>query len=195
MWVLMMVAMMLPSLVPMLCRYREAVGRSGEVRLGMLTMLVGLGYFLIWAVSGAAVFPLGAVLAEVATQQPALARAVPVSGGIVVLACGIVQLTPWKARRLACCREALGCRRTLSADAGAAWRHGLRLGRHCSYCCAPLTAILLAMGVMDLGAMTIVGAAITAERLAPAGERVARFTGAVAVGAGLLLVARAAGLG
>jgi predicted metal-binding membrane protein len=37
MWVVMMVAMMLPSLVPMLWRYRHAVGRTGETRLGRLT--------------------------------------------------------------------------------------------------------------------------------------------------------------
>jgi hypothetical protein len=47
---------------------------------------------------------------------------------------------------------------------------------------------------MDLRAMAVVAAAITVERLAPAGERVAR-AGAVAVGAGLFLIARAAGLG
>src|SRR5580704_1579186 len=41
MWIVMMVAMMLPSLVPMLWRYRKAVGRSGETRLGWLTALVG----------------------------------------------------------------------------------------------------------------------------------------------------------
>jgi predicted metal-binding membrane protein len=56
-------------------------------------------------------------------------------------------------------------------------------------------AILLVMGVMDLGAMAVVAVAITAERLAPAGERVARAIGAVAVGAGLFLIARATGLG
>ena len=56
-------------------------------------------------------------------------------------------------------------------------------------------AMLLALGVMDLRAMAVVTAAITVERLAPAGERVARATGAVAVGAGLLLIARATGLG
>ena len=56
-------------------------------------------------------------------------------------------------------------------------------------------AILLALGIMDLRAMAIVAAAITVERLAPAGERVARATGAVALGAGLFLIARGAGLG
>ena len=48
MWIVMMVAMMLPSLVPMLWRYREAVGMKGETRLGRLTALVGVGYFLVW---------------------------------------------------------------------------------------------------------------------------------------------------
>jgi predicted metal-binding membrane protein len=56
-------------------------------------------------------------------------------------------------------------------------------------------AILLVIGVMDLRAMAVVTAAITIERLAPAGERVARAIGAVVVGAGLLLIAQAAGLG
>jgi len=54
MWVVMMVAMMLPSLVPMLWRYRQAVGRTGETRLGWLTALVGVGYFLVWTVFGMA---------------------------------------------------------------------------------------------------------------------------------------------
>jgi len=195
MWVVMMVAMMLPSLVPMLWRYRQAVGGSGERRLGRLTALVGVGYFLVWTVLGAAAFPLGVALAAVEMQQPALARAVPLAVGAVVLVAGALQLTAWKARHLACCREAPGRGRTLQADAGTAWRHGLRLGLHCGSCCGGLMAILLVIGVMDLGAMAAVTAAMTLERLAPAGERVARATGAVAVGAGLFLMARAAGLG
>jgi len=102
--------------------------------------------------------------------------------------------TAW-ARHLVCCREAPGRGRTLPADAGTAWRHGLRLGLHCSQCCAGLMAILLVIGVMDLRAMAVVGTAIAVERLAPAGERVARTIGAVVVGAGLFVIARAAGLG
>src|SRR5437762_365165 len=82
----------------------------------------------------------------------------------------------------------------LPSDAGTAWRHGLRLGLHCSGCCVGLMAILLVIGVMDLRAMAVVAAAITVERLAPGGERVAQATGAVVVGAGLFLIARAAGL-
>jgi predicted metal-binding membrane protein len=232
MWVVMMMAMMLPSLVPMLWRYRQAVGRTaasaptspfelrrglavalraeadkstascaeaprrrGETRLGPLTALVGVGYFFVWTVFGMAAFPMGVALAAVEMQQPALASAVPIAVGVVVLIAGSLQLTAWKARHLACCREAPGRGRTLPADAGTAWRHGLRLGLHCSHCCAGLMAILLVIGVMDLRAMAVVAAAITVERLAPAGERVARAIGAVVVGAGLFLIARAAGLG
>ena len=56
-------------------------------------------------------------------------------------------------------------------------------------------AILLVVGVMDLRAMAVVTAAITVERVAPAGERIARAIAVVVVGAGLFLIARAAGLG
>ena len=59
MWVLMMVAMMMPSLVPMLLRYRQAVDKPSAKRLGLLTALVGVGYFLVWTVFGMAAFPLG----------------------------------------------------------------------------------------------------------------------------------------
>lgn len=192
MWVAMMGAMMLPSLVPMLGRYRQAVGRTGEARLGRLTVLVGAGYFVVWMLVGLAAFPLGLALAGIAMQVPSLARAVPIAIGVAVLIAGALQFSAWKVRRLACCREPPGHDR---ADAGTAWRHGLRLGLQCGACCANLMAILLVVGVMDLGAMALVTAAITLERLAPAGDRAARAIGALVVGAGLLLIAQAAGLG
>jgi predicted metal-binding membrane protein len=221
MWVVMMVAMMLPSLVPMLWRYRQAVERRGERRMGWLTALVGVAYFFVWTVFGLAAFPLGVALAAIEMQEPSLARAVPIAVGVVVLIAGSLQLTAWKARQLACCREASASARAsvsasyggtsperppaseagpgrgqvLSADAGTAWRHGLRLGLDCSRCCGSLMVLLLVLGVMDLRAMAVVTAAITVERLAPAGERVARAIGAIVVGAGLLLIARAAALG
>jgi len=195
MWVVMMVAMMLPSLVPMLWRYRQAVAVTGETRLGRLTALVGIGYFFVWTVFGMAVFPLGVALAAIEMQRPALARAVPIAVGAVVLIAGALQFSAWKMHHLACCREAPAHGRRLPAHAGTAWRHGLRLGLHCSYCCAGLTAILLVIGVMDVRTMVVVTAGITAERLAPAGQRVARAIGAVVVGAGVFLIAQAVNLG
>ncbi|HEY1767133.1 MAG TPA: DUF2182 domain-containing protein [Terracidiphilus sp.] len=194
MWDVMMAAMMLPSLAPMLSRYRQAVGWRDESSLGCLTLLAGLGYFFVWTLFGLAVFPLGAALAAVEMEQPALARAAPLAVGVVILIAGAVQLTSWKAHHLACCRgmPALGC--TLPAGAGTAWRQGLRFGLHCGLSCANLTAILLVIGIMDLRAMAVVAAAISAERLAPAGQRVAQAIGAIVIVAGLLLIARAAGL-
>jgi predicted metal-binding membrane protein len=198
MWVAMMVAMMLPSLLPMLWRYRQAVAQAvattGKRRLDRLTALVGAGYFLVWAVLGVPVFALGAVLAAAEMQRPALARIVPMAAATVVLIAGTLQFTAWKAHRLACCRAAPGCSRPLRADARTAWRHGMRLGLQCACCCGNLMAILLAVGVMDLRAMAVVTAAIAAERLAPAGERVAHATGAISVAVGLLLTMRAASL-
>jgi predicted metal-binding membrane protein len=197
MWTVMMVAMMLPSLVPMLLRYREAVTTDAETRFGPLTALVGMGYFSVWMLFGMVAFPLGFALAEAEMQHPALSRAVPIAVGVIVLIAGACQFTAWKAHHLACCRESSAFARgyrTLPADAGTAWRHGMRLGLHCSCCSAGLTAILLVMGVMDLRVMAVVTTAITAERLAPAGERVARAIGVIVICAGVLLIARAAGL-
>jgi len=193
MWVVMMVAMMLPSLVPMLWRYRQAVVGSGETPLGPLVALVGAGYFCVWAAFGVAVFPLGVALAELVMQLPALSRVVPIAVGAVVLIAGGLQFTAWKAHHLNCCRTAPGRGCTLAPNAGTAWRHGLRLGLHCGYCCSGLIAILLVLGVMDIRAMAVVTAAITIERVVTAGERVARVIGVVAVGAGLFLIARAMG--
>jgi predicted metal-binding membrane protein len=156
--------------------------------------MVGVGYFFVWTLFGMAAYPFGIALAAVEMQHPSLARAVPIAVGLVVLAAGALQLSAWKARHLTCCLEAPGRGCELPADAGTAWRHGRRLGLHCVRCCAGLMAILLAVGVMDLAAMVAVATAITAERLAPAGARVAQAVGAVIVGAGLLMLARAVGL-
>jgi predicted metal-binding membrane protein len=197
MWIVMMVAMMLPSLVPMLWRYRKAVGGKGERHLSQLTVLVGAGYFFVWTLFGLIAFPIGVAVATVEMQLPALSRVAPIAIGIVVLIGGALQFTAWKSRQLACCRDTapkIACVCMRQVNAGSAWKHGLRLGLHCGQCCFGLTAILLAIGVMDLRAMAVVAAAITAERLAPAGVLVARAIGVVVIAAGALLIARAIGL-
>lgn len=196
MWFVMMVAMMLPSLVPMLWRYHQTIGGTRETRSSWLTALLAMGYFFVWAMCGVAVFPLGAALAGIEMQQPALARVVPIAVGVVVVIAGALQFSAWKIHHLACCRKPSGRELRLPANAATAWRDGLRLGLHCIYGCAGFTAILLVIGIMDLRVMALVTAAITAERLAPNGERVARAIGIVVAGVGLLLIARAtAGLG
>jgi predicted metal-binding membrane protein len=190
MWVAMMASMMLPSLTPMLWRYRVDVATTDETRPARLTALVSLGYFFVWVAVGMAVFAVGVTLAALEMKLPVVARAVPMAVGGVVIFAGALQFTTWKAHQLARCRMAPMCGRAFSTDR-AAWRHGLRLGLRCSGCCAGLTAALLVVGVMNLPAMTVVTAAITLERLAPAGERVARAIGVVILGIGVFLIAHA----
>ena len=197
MWTLMMAAMMLPSLVPMLWRYRHSAGRTGGLPRVLPTALVGAGYLLVWALLGAAIYPLGAAVMALTMRYPALAGAAPIATGLVVTTAGALQFTRWKAHHLACCRgrhsrEPVRCGRAPSDGPFTALRHGLRLGLHCSQCCAGLTAVLLVSGIMDVPAMVAVTAGITLERLAPAGERVARAIGVVVAGAGMILIARAA---
>jgi predicted metal-binding membrane protein len=189
MWMLMMTAMMLPSLTPALLRYRRAVSAAGERPSGLLILLVGAGYFLVWAALGAAVFPLGIAVASAEMEHPALARAVPLAADVMLLFAGALQFTAWKAHQLACCRFAPDLSHRVSRSAGAAVRHGLYLGLRCAACCAGLMLVLLAVGVMDLRAMAVVTVAITAERLA--GARAARIIGAIMVGAALYLIGRA----
>ncbi|MBC8747582.1 MULTISPECIES: DUF2182 domain-containing protein [Paraburkholderia] len=186
MWLVMMAAMMLPSFVPTLLRYRDAVvSRANPGRLALLTMLVSGAYAVVWTALGVAVFALGASLAALVLRWPALARLVPLAVSVIILLAGALQFSTWKARRLACCRATP----SLTADAASAWRYGLRVGIDCAGCCGGLTAILLVAGMTDLRLMAAVTAAITAERVAPTGARVARAIGAMAVGgAGLLLI-------
>ena len=193
MWVVMMVAMMLPSLVPTLWRYRECLRRSGIAQVNRLTTLVGAGYFFVWAAAGAIVFPLGVAAGYAAAQQPVLARLAPLVAGVAVLLAGALQRTAWKARQLAFCRESPA--HVPATRVRTAWRHGVRLGLHCVGSCAGLTAVTLLVGVMDLRVMAVVTAAITVERLAPSDARIVRAIGDAVVVVGLVLLARAVGLG
>jgi len=203
MWIVMMVAMMLPSLVPTLWRYRHVVGIAGKKHIDRLTAMIGAGYFCIWIIAGMIVFALGIAVTSCEMEWPALGRIVPIAASVTVVIAGLLQFTEWKARCLGCCRGTHGRDLTLTNDAGTAWRDGMRLGLDCASCCANLMAILLVIGIMDLRAMVAVTTAITVERLAAnlrlqtsrhaaqAREIAAQAIGAVIVAAGALLLARA----
>lgn len=195
MWIVMMAAMMLPSLIPALWRYRQAIGGVGRARLGRLTALVGLGYFLVWTLVALAVYPLGVALVAVEMHVPALARAVPIAAAVVVLVAGLSQFTRWKAHHLARWRRTPAGERKLPADKGSALRQGIGLGLHCTYCCSGLMAILLVTGIMDLRAMAAATVAMTVEYLAPDGARAARVVGVVAFAGGFFLIAHSFGTG
>jgi predicted metal-binding membrane protein len=184
MWTVMMVAMMLPVLVPALARYRAA--NRGHTRLGRQTMLLAAGYFTVWVLAGLAVYPPGVALAEAAMRMPAVSHAIPFATGMVLLSSGLLQVTRWKTRALASCREPPDC-----CDAPVretTWRLGLQMGLRCTRCCLGPTAVLLVVGVMDFRAMALVTVAIAAERLAPRGESVARAIGAAMAATGLYLL-------
>ena len=188
-----MVPMMLPAVIPSLVRYRRAIWRTGGWGPEPLTALAGGGYFFVWAVVGALLYPLVAALAALEAREPALAGVAPIATGAVVLIAGLLQVTAWKARGIACCRETPSAGR-MSADAGAAWRHGVRLGLDCVRCCGNLMIALLALGMMDLRWMVAVTAAITVERVAPHGAPLARAIGVAVILWGVVLIARASGL-
>jgi predicted metal-binding membrane protein len=189
-WMVMMVAMMLPSLVPMLSRYRRSVRGANGRHLHGLTALVGAGYFVVWAVLGVAVWAAGAGVMAVEMRWERVGEWQPIAVGVILLLAGGVQFTSWKARQLALWREgpARGCLPAPSVLG--AWRYGLRLGVRCSHSCGSLMLALLAIGMMNLVAMAVVTLVIFAERLAPAPLRVARVAGAVIVVVGVLTIAR-----
>jgi predicted metal-binding membrane protein len=192
MWLVMMVAMMLPCLAPTLARYREAVSEAGTSRLGLRTATVGAGYFFVWALYGLTVFPLGIALAAMEMRQPALARAVPMATGIVIVIAGALQFGAWKSHPPACCVAVEAERSRFNVSFRADWLQGVHLGLLCSRYCANLMAILLLIGIMDLPAMALLTAALAAERLLPAGTRVSRIIGVMVIWIGLFLTARAA---
>ena len=195
MWMAMTAAMMLPSMVPTLWRYRRGLARAGETYADGLAALVGLAYLAVWTALGASAFLVGIALAAAQTRWPELARAAPIAAGVVVLVAGGIQLTRWKSRHLAMFRAAVEPAHRERPDVGIAWRYGLRLGRDCGLSCAGLMASLLVLGAMDVRAMAIATVVITVERLAPAGEHIARAIGVGAIVVGSVLIARGAGFG
>jgi predicted metal-binding membrane protein len=178
MWVVMMVAMMLPPLLPMLARFRR----------NRLAALAGAGYFSVWALVGAIIYAFGSVVARTELQWPAVAELVPHGAAAVLLAAGAVQLSPWKARQLAWCRA---CTAPESRGAAVAWLHGVRFGVNCTLCCLGLMAVLLIGGMMNIAVVATVAVAIAAERLGPRPDLVAGAIGAAVMATGAVLLARA----
>jgi predicted metal-binding membrane protein len=189
MWVVMMLGMMLPPLVPALARYRRSLHGSA-VPLGPPTALVGAGYYLVWSAAGLVAYGAGAAVAAAEHAWPGLGRLVPVATGAVLLVAGAVQLTPWKRGHLARCRE---CTVPESPDAWQAGRHGVHLGVQCVLCCTGFMIVLLATGMMRLGTIALVAGAITVERVVPWPDRTARALGVTILAVGTFVLVRGLG--
>ena len=182
MWLIMMVAMMLPSLTPTLLRYHDSLGRAGVRQAGLLTAIMAAGYFIVWGALGAVIFPIGVTVAGVAMREPALSAAVPTLAVAVALVGGLIEVKawihPWCPDGTLSTRIARIPRLTARDDKVAApddkvaarddkvgaWREGLRLGLHCCQSCAGLTLVMLSLGIMDVRVMAVMTAAVTARR-------------------------------
>lgn len=179
MWTVMMIAMMLPSITPVLARYQSHANTSRAIAMAS-------AYFAVWSAAGIVAWCIGMIGAAVSMQLPELANAVPLIGGAVMIFAGLAQFSAWRTRDLVCCRVPVSCEEL--AGTNSPWRAGLRLGIHCVRCCANLTALLLVLGMMDLRAMTAITMAITLERLAPMRWQTHKFIGLAVVSLGLFTI-------
>lgn len=190
MTVAMMVAMMLPSIAPTLWRYHRHLRAMRVPRAGQRTTFFAVGYASVWTTIGLALLALSAELSAMGMASPTDSPFAPWAGA-VVLCVGALQRSRWKAKRLLRCLQACVTARAVPRNVMTAWRDGCRLGVDCGLSCAAPMAVLFVAGLMDARMMVVITAAITAERVAPAGMRIARLTGALALAAGLVMCAQA----
>jgi predicted metal-binding membrane protein len=194
MWVVMMAAMMLPTIIPLTHMY-VAIGTKARRQGSPVppTAVFVAGYLLVWTA-----FSLVATTAQFVLDRATLltdnarTTSLSVAGGLL-LATGVYELTPLKRSCLRACRG--------PADFIVhRWRKGtlgaLQLGAHagmfCLGCCALLMTLLFVGGVMNLLWVAIIATFVLVEKLLPAGELTSRLAGvAMAVGGIGLLVAAA----
>ena len=186
MWMVMMVAMMLPSAAPMLLVFANANRKRHEAHDPYLhTSLFASAYLVVWA--GFAVM---ATLANWALHNRALmtsmmGSALPLWGAAILIVAGLYQFTPLK---LACLNK---CRSPL-AFLMSEWREGrlgafvmgLRHGAYCLLCCWALMALLFVLGVMNLAWIALLAAFVLVEKLASSGAWLSRASGLLLIGWG-----------
>jgi predicted metal-binding membrane protein len=172
-WVTMMAAMMLPSAAPSVALFsRTAAQGSGS---GTATPAFVGGYLAVWTAFGLVAY---ALQRAVAAADPAFLdwdRAGPWVAGGAVAAAGLYQLSPLKRVCLRHCRSPLHfLLARWRPGARGALRMGAEHGAWCAGCCWALMLVLFAVGVMSVVWMAVVALVVFAEKVLPAGERVAR---------------------
>jgi predicted metal-binding membrane protein len=194
MWAVMMVAMMLPSVMPVVLLHQRLiesrVNRGGTPAGSQVLLLAG--YFSIWVAFGAVAYAAGMTVAAAAMRSDRVSVLVPAATGLVLAAAGVYQLTQWKQACLRHCRSPLEffARREIRRAADS-WRFGLHHGAYCAGCCWALMVIQIALGVMSVPLMALVALVILLEKQWRHGELLARVVGATSLGAGLFLALRA----
>jgi predicted metal-binding membrane protein len=184
-WVVMMAAMMFPSVAPTVALY----SRMTRLRSPLSPLLFTAGYLVTWAGAGLLVFMLAGAGNRLAGDVLAWDRAGRwIAAGTLLLA-ALYELTPLKDVCLGKCRSPLGFLiGSWRGGSSGALRMGMKNGAWCVGCCWALMASLFALGVMSIVWMALVAGVIATEKTLP-WRRVATYgTAAVLVGLGLLLV-------
>ncbi|MFF4119580.1 DUF2182 domain-containing protein [Streptomyces sp. NPDC001714] len=171
-WTLMTAAMMLPATAPVAALYARTLTAYRAPRMIVFTV----AYLLVWAAAGLPAYGLAAGLGRVGSLPAATGTAVAAA---VFVVGGVYQLTPLKDLCLAKCRSPVGLMLRYASYPGPSrdLRAGTHHGAFCLGCCWSLMVLLAAFGVMNLWAMVVLTAVITAEKLAPGGHLVARAVG------------------
>jgi predicted metal-binding membrane protein len=181
-WVVMMAAMMLPSVAPTVALY----SRMTRARSPLSPLLFAAGYFVVWGSVGALAFGAAAIAGDLLAWDGA-GRWI---AGVTLLAAAIYELTPLKTVCLRKCRSPLGFLLGAWRDGRAgALQMGAKHGAWCVGCCWALMASLFALGVMSIAWMAFVAALIGAEKILP-WRRVATYGAAtILLALGVLLLA------
>jgi predicted metal-binding membrane protein len=191
MWVVMMVAMMTPSAVPVLMMYRTVSQLQNKQNSQVSsTWLFLSGYLVTWVGFSAAATLTQWGLHNTALLTPMLASASPLLGGALLVAAGVYQFTPLKDACLSQCRTPMGFLLSEWRDGklGPLWM-GMRHGVYCVGCCWLLMALLFVGGVMNLVWVALIAAYVLVEKVAPARLWISRISGLAAIAWGLWLVA------
>ncbi|WP_257002353.1 DUF2182 domain-containing protein [Streptomyces sp. WZ.A104] len=165
-WVIMMIAMMFPSLAPVAITWARGIGRqsSGAVRAARIAQFVG-GYLIAWTAFGLAVYGILTVTDNVVGGHPEAGRWI---GAGAFLLAGVHQLSPLKNVCLSHCRSPMGqLVRYAGYRSGAArdLRVGVHHGLYCVGCCWGLMIVLIPLGTMNIAAMAALAVVIFVEKL------------------------------
>ena len=187
-WTLMIVAMMLPTSLPLVAVFHRLTRQRQDHAL--LVCLLLAGYLSMWTIFGLVVH-LGDSLLHAAVEQSAWleAHAWVSCAGIWVLA-GLYQFTPLKYACLDKCRSPLSFITEHwhgSHERTQAFRLEVHHGLFCIGCCWSLMLLMFAVGVGNLGWMLVLGALMAIEKNLPWGRRFSAPLGVVLLCWGLAL--------
>jgi predicted metal-binding membrane protein len=182
-WQIMIVAMMLPSSIPMLKLVVQSAHHQQRPAAIPLAFLAG--YAAIWTAFAAGAFFIDTLLHRLLDLWPWLAGHPWLIGAITFAIAGVFQFTPLKTHSMMTCRTPLSFFLQYYRNGIApAWQLGLRNGLYCLGSCWALMLVMFGVGIGSLAAMTALTGVMVIEKTVPGGKRLAPF-----VGIALLLLA------